>query len=353
MNLTRTGDEMKTDAAPARAEIPGLVLRPYAGEADHPEIVRIQNADLAADGVSGRISLSEVDAWLRHPSDQFDPQRDLRVAELEGRPVGVAWTDWVDTTDGLREYRSRGYVEPAARRRGVGGALLADGVRRISDTAASHDTPRPKILGTFTNEHSIAGPILAERHGMAPARWFFDMERRIDAGLSDVPPLGPGLEIRSVGRDDGRAIWKADHDAFRDHWGGFEDSEASYRRWIESPEFDPELFVVAYDGDEIAGAVLNAIYPEENEELGIKRGWLDSVFMRRAWRRRGLARALIVRSFHLLRERGMEIAALGVDVDNPSGALGLYESVGFAVTERMTAWRRPLDAAQAGPEGDR
>ena len=102
------------------------------------------------------------------------------------------------------------------------------------------------------------------------------------------------------------------------------------------------MFIVAYDGDEIAGAVLNAIYPEENEQLGIKRGWLDSVFTRRAWRKRGLARALIVRSLHLLRERGMEGAALGVDADNPSGALRLYESVGFAVTERATAWRRPL-----------
>ena len=81
------------------------------------------------------------------------------------------------------------------------------------------------------------------------------------------------------------------------------------------------MFVVAFDGDEIAGAVLNVIYEEENEILGLRRGWLDSVFTRRAWRRRGLARALIVRSLHLLHERGMDRAALGVDADNPSGAL--------------------------------
>jgi ribosomal protein S18 acetylase RimI-like enzyme len=77
--------------------------------------------------------------------------------------------------------------------------------------------------------------------------------------------------------------------------------------------------------------------------LGVKRAWLDSVFTRRAWRRRGLARALMVRSFHLLRDRGMEVAALGVDAENPTGALGLYESLGFSVTERMTAWRRRLE----------
>jgi ribosomal protein S18 acetylase RimI-like enzyme len=105
------------------------------------------------------------------------------------------------------------------------------------------------------------------------------------------------------------------------------------------------MFLVAWDGDEIAGGVLNAIYPAENEALGTQRAWLDSVFTRRAWRRRGLARNLIVRSLHLLRGRGLTGAVLGVDADNPSGALGLYESAGFAVTERSAAWRRPLEEA--------
>lgn len=338
---------MKTDAAaPAAAQIPGLVVRGYAGEADHAELVRIQNAELAADRVRGRISVPEVQAWLAHPSESFDPERDLRVAELDGRPVAFCWTDWVDTTDGLREYRSRGNVDPAVRRRGIGGLLMADGLRRAAAIAATHETERPKVVGTFTNEHAIGAARLAERHGMTPVRWFFDMERRIDGVLPDPPALPDGLEVRPVSADDGPAIWRADHDAFQDHWGGWDASEASYRRWVDSPEFEPSLFVVAYDGDEIAAAVLNAIYPEENEDLGIRRGWLDSVFTRRAWRRRGLARALIVRSLHLLRERGMEIAALGVDAENPSGALGLYESVGFEVTEKGAAWRRPL---QAGP----
>ncbi len=320
-----------------------LVIRPYAGPAEHPELVRIQNAELAADGIRGRISVPELDAWLGHASEKFDPARDLRVAELDGRPVAFAWVDWTDTTDGLREYRSRGFVVPEERRRGIGGALFADGVGRLRKLAATHVTDRPKMLGTFTDEKSVGAPILARNHGLEPVRYFFDMERSIADDLPETPPMPEGLEVRPVGVDDGWAIWEADHDAFQDHWGGHDASVENFRRWTDSPEFKPDLFVVAYDGDEIAGAVLNAIYDEENEELGIRRGWLDSVFTRRAWRKRGLARALIVRSFGLLRERGMEIAALGVDADNPSGALRLYESVGFEVTERATAWRRPLE----------
>lgn len=334
--------ELRTDAVVDETGVPGLVIRPYAGEVDHDHIVRLQNAEWEADRVSGRISRPEIDAWARHPSEQFDPARDLRFAELDGAPVAVTWTDWVDPSDGVREYRSRGFVEPAARRRGIGRTLLADNMRRQRELAATHDTTRPKVLGLPTAEHNVGAAMLARGHGYGPVRWFFIMERTISGDLPPIPAMPEGLEVRSVGPDDGPAIWEADHDAFQDHWGGFDASEASYRRWVESPEFEPALFVVAFDGDEIAGAVLNAIYPEENQALGIRRGWLDGVFTRRAWRRRGLARALIARSFHLLRERGMDRAALGVDADNPSGALALYESTGFAVTERTTAWRRPM-----------
>jgi GNAT superfamily N-acetyltransferase len=337
---------MTTDAAAQADGIRGLAVRPYAGPADHPALARIQNAEYEADGVRGRISVPELDAWLRHPSDRFDPARDMRVAELDGRPVAYAWTDWVDTTDGLREYRSRGFVEPAARRRGIGRLLFGAGVRRLEALAAAHVTERPKVLGTFADDKTVGAGRLAASFGLEPARWFFDMERSLIGELPEIPALPAGIEVRPVGAEDGPAIWHADHDAFRDHWGGFDPSEEAYRRWRDSPEFDPSLFVVAYDGDEIAAAVLNAIYTEENEELGIRRGWLDSVFTRRAWRRKGVARALIVRSLHLLRDRGMELAALGVDADNPSGALGLYESVGFAVQDRMTAWRRPLEAGR-------
>ena len=154
-----------------------------------------------------------------------------------------------------------------------------------------------------------------------------------------------GIEVRPVTAEHARQLWQADSDAFRDHWGGWDQSEASFLRWTESSEFQPARMIVAWDGDEIAGAVLNAVYPEENAELGLQRGWLDSVFTRRAWRRRGLARALIVRSLHLLRDEGLAQAVLGVDADNPLGAFGLYESAGFSTSDRFSAWRKPIEAA--------
>jgi hypothetical protein len=94
------------------------------------------------------------------------------------------------------------------------------------------------------------------------------MECRIDGDLPALPAVPDGIDVRAGTPELARRVWEADHEAFRDHWGGSDPSEAAFRRWIDSPEFDPELQVLAFDGDEVAGAVLNAIYPEENEALG-------------------------------------------------------------------------------------
>jgi len=337
---------MKTDATTRAAGIPGLVLRSYAGESDLPEMVRIQNAEWAADGLGYRETVAEQAAYFAHPSAQFDPARDAIVAEVDGVMVGHARSDWVDATDGVREYRSRGAVDPAWRRRGIGGVLLAEGERKLRLLAAAHHTDRPRVFGTWAQERNVGANLLAERSGYRPARWFFDMERHgLDRDLPEIRPLPEGIEIRPVTADQLRTIWDADVEAFRDHWGGGDESDEALQRFLDAPDNDPSIWVVAWDADEVVSACINVIYAHENAETGRRRGWLESVFTRRAWRKRGVAGVLIDRSFHALAERGMDTAALGVDADNPSGALHLYESHGFAITERGTAWRKPMEEA--------
>ena len=331
-----------SSAEPAAPAPPGLRIRPYAGEGDLPDIVRVENAEWAADQFDYRSTVAEQRAHYGHPSEQFDAARDVVIAEVDGRVVGFANQSWVDTNDGeVREFRLGGAVDPEWRRRGIGAALLADNERRARALAATQRTERPLAFGAFSGEHQPGAIALLSGAGYREIRYFFDMERPT---LDDVPdvPLPDGLQVRPIKPDLYRRVWDADVEAFRDHWGGFDTSDAALQRYLDAPDNDPSLWVIAFDGDEIAGGVINTIYAEENRALGARRGWLDSVFTRRPWRRRGLARALIARSLVVLRERGMTSAVLGVDAENPSGAFGLYESVGFGVVKRFSAWRKPM-----------
>ncbi|MGZ8475458.1 MAG: GNAT family N-acetyltransferase [Candidatus Limnocylindria bacterium] len=339
---------MKADAAAAAAaaEVPGLVIRRYRGEADVPDLVRVSNAALEADGIPERRTEQDVAVDLRHASPAFDPATALVFAEIDGVVVGHGRADWVDMTDGTREYRTGGDVHPEQRRRGIGRAIMRTNLVRLREIDAARSTDQRRVFGLWTNERSLGAVSLARAEGFEPVRWFFEMERAgIDRDLPEIPPLPDGMGARPVALDEMWQFWGADTDAFQDHWGGFDASEENYRRWLERSTFRPELIIAAWEGDELAAGVVNTIYTAENEQLGMRRGWLDSVFTRRAWRRKGVAKALIARSMHMLAAEGMDTAMLGVDADNPSGALGLYESFGFKVVDRGTAWHRPLEDA--------
>ena len=119
-------------------------------------------------------------------------------------------------------------------------------------------------------------------------------------------------------------------------------------------ELDTDLWVVAWDGDQIAGVVQNWIWPEENEKLGVKSGWLEHISVRRPWRRRGLARAITAASLVRIREAGMTEGMLGVDSENANGALGLVRGARVRADEPrggVPARPRGLIAGRSGQDG--
>jgi GNAT superfamily N-acetyltransferase len=210
----------------------------------------------------------------------------------------------------------------------------------VADWGARRAVARPRWLTTFAHDGDVGGVALLGAVGYEPFRRFHSMRR---PGFHEIPelPLPEGLEVRSIPNDPVpiRAVVAADTEAFRDHFGAPDDPDSVYAQIAEDPDTDVSLWVVAFDGDEIAGGVLNGVHLDHT---GAPVGWLDSVFTRRAWRRRGLARALIARSLRLLRDRGLGSAALGVDAGNPNQALDLYRSCGFEVASSSTAWRKRL-----------
>lgn len=344
--MTTTANEgavVLTDAP----DIPGLRSRHYAGPTDHPEMVRVHNdvADADADDEVATVAAMDVDYADLSNSDPF---QDALLAEVDGSLVAYSRVEWEDDNSGGRSYNCFGFVHPEWRNKGIGRSMLHWDEARLREISAGHPRDRPRWLASWGNDTNTGNSQLLASEGYVAVRHFYQMIRTDLDEIAEVQ-MPEGLEVRPVTKDQMRALFAADVEAFRDHWGGVDDTESSFRRWVKNPDLDISLFQVAWEGDQIAGAVLNGIYPAENERRGIQRGWLDSVFTRRPWRQRGLARALIARSFVLLRQRGMTSAALGVDATNPHEALRLYKESGFVIHQSATAYRKPIDPV-IGPE---
>ena len=327
--------------------VPGLRFRGFAGATDFPGMAAANLAARIGAGVEEMITADQIANDYANLTNS-DLGRDLVVIELDGEIVGYVRVEWLDQNDGSRSYDRICILKPDLRGRGIGDAMLQWAESRIREIAAGHDTDRPRFFGAENWDADAHGERLLRRHGYEPVRTFYDMVR---PSLDDVPPaeVPVGFEIRPVTTADMRAVWEADAKAFRDHWGGVDESEASFQRFVGDPRLDPSLHVVAFAGEQVAGAVLNLIDDEENELYERRRGLLDSVFVRRPYRRRGLARALILRSLIVLRDRGMTSAWLGVDADNANDALRLYETCGFASERSTTAWRKPIDDREGVP----
>ena len=318
-----------------------LCFRRYRGESDLPAMLRVYSAVHEADGIEEVTTLEQLRLNYANLVN-CDPARDMVVAEVDGELVAYARVFWQDLVEGGRSYECFGFVHPAWRRRGIGTALLRHNEARLQEIAASHEGVTPKWLSSEGVESDAGNLALLRGAGYQPARYYYDM---VLASLDaiEAPPMPDGLEIRPVTRDQYRAIWEAEAEAFRDHWGEMEWTEEDWRRFEADPDMaDPSLWRVGWDGDQVAGVIVTTVPGEENERHGRRRVYVAGVSVRRPWRRRGLARALLARSLVAAREIGFTSASLGVDSDSPTGANDLYQSLGFEPELTFIAWSKPL-----------
>jgi mycothiol synthase len=295
------------------------------------------------DGVDWLPTAAELEHELRHATN-FRPEHDGRIAERHGTVVAFARSDWRRRGEKV-VHNIEVWVRPSERRQGIGNQLVARAEAHEAARVQAGDggpAELPHEIGGWGDQAVPGHAELAARRGYRVVRYGMEMVRDLALPIPDAP-LPDGLEVRPVRPEDHRAIWAADTEAFQDHWEAAERSEADFEWWFTRPSLDTTLWQVAWAGQDVAGSILTSVYPEENEKLGVKRAWLDHISVRRPWRRRGLASALIASSLQLLRERGLEQAALGVDAENPSGAVRVYERMGFRRHKTGIAYRRKLE----------
>ena len=324
--------------------VPGLAFRHFRGESDYPGIAATDNASREVDGAEWVLTVDDITREYAHLVNS-DPLRDMIIAEIDGEMVGLSRSEWLLETSGLYRYWFPLLLTPAWRGRGIRRAMLRWMEARLRRVAAEHPAGARKVFSTWAPSKAESLAALLEDEGYRPVRYFNKMTRPLDGNLPNFP-MPPGLEMRPVEPEQYRLIWEASEEAFRDHWGFSPSEEAYYREWLEDPViFQPALWQIAWDieRDEVAGQVRTFIDELENETHNRWRGYTEFISVRRPYRRRGLARALISESLRVLKARGMTESALTVDTESLTGATRIYEDCGFTVESRSTSYHKPLE----------
>ena len=322
--------------------IPGLTFRYYRGPEDFPGMVEVYDACRPIDGYEWPTSVADLARSFAH-LDHCDPHQDMIFAAVYGQTVGYGRGSWYREPAGMYLHELTGHVAPVWRRRGIGRTLLRWTEERQRKVAGEQIDIGPHLcqVEVQDSEQGVAELLLGA--GYSVARRWYQMTRPLADAIPDAP-LPAGLEVRPALPAQYRQIWAADVEAFRDHWGFAEPPAAAYAEWLEDPvAMMADLWQIAWDGDQVAGQVRSFINHKENAEQGRLRGYTECISVRRPWRRRGLAQALILRSLRQLQELGMTEAALGVDTENVSGALRLYERCGFRPARSGALYRKPFD----------
>ena len=321
-------------------DIPNLHLRHLRDDADRAKIVDILDGCRVADQSEEVMRYDQLVAIHKaQPQWCFE---DALLVEIAGAAVGFSDSNCLTQTDGTRVFWHTGKVLPAWRGRGIEKLLLDHIERRLYTVAANTPGAEVRVLESGVPDTEPARQTVLLQAGYTPARYFFFMLRSLAEDIPS-PSLPDGIEVRPVESQHYEAIRNAFNEAFADHWNMVHFSSEQFMAWmVEWADADLSLWQVAWSGDEIAGAVITVVDANENVVLGTQRGLLHTIFVRRAWRRQGLANALIARTLHMLKSRGLTEATLHVDTENLTGALRLYERVGFHATRRITTYRKPM-----------
>jgi mycothiol synthase len=286
---------------------------------------------------------SEADIAEELADSSVDLARDtLAAVAPDGSFVGWAGVRSAATVRDVDRVFIEGGVLPSRRGEGIGRRLLEWAERRGAEL---HRERHPSVPGELNVGVATTIPslqALVRARGYQPVRWWYGMKRDL-VELPAVPAVPAGLTLvpYDAARDD--ALRLAHTEAFADHWGSVPPDEQRWAHWFTgSHAFRPGISWLVLDGEEIAAYLLAYFWEADAEATGVREAYIGQVGTRRPWRRRGLGELLLTTALEGFAMEGYERASLTVDTGNPTGALGLYERVGFAVDHETVTWSKPV-----------
>jgi len=264
------------------------------------------------------LSVDEVRSWFAQRNLEF------RVAERDGELVG-----YLD----IQLQESGRFPADVRTLDGEAGAALLDEAVRIG-----RERGATVVRGFVQGDDPVLRPVLeAAGAGWKPIRHSFQMRIDVEGELPE-PQWPKGLQPRNLRPGEEERVYEAHQDAFADHWEHHRYSFDDWRDFNLRHGFDPALWWLVEDGDELAAVSLNAWHFSGDPQFG----WINVLGVRPPWRRRGIGTALLQHSFRDFKALGATRVGLGVDGENTTGAVRLYEQVGMHVVRRNDIYEKTL-----------
>lgn len=271
-------------------------------------------------------------------NERVDLAQDTRVVETAAGEL-VAWASAIDLGTHREAYtvRIEGRVAIGARGRGIGRRLLDWQLARAREL---HRTRRPELPGRFRVSVPEAMPALArlvERAGLDPVRRHFQMARPLFGNLP--APSVDGVRIAPFDPARDEEVRLVHNRCFADHYGSSEHDQHVWRSFFTgSRAFRPELSWLASSDGVLLGYALLYEFEADTRATGVRDAYIGQVGVLREARGRGIASALFGAGLAAAAADGMDRASLQVDTENTTGALQLYQRLGFEVVRRETTW---------------
>lgn len=277
--------------------------------------------------------------------DFDDPRRDFplgSVAAYDGEAmIGYSVLDLGKLMTGRPSIRQEGGVHPDYRGRGLGSELIAWSERAARTIHEQRQAALPLVLsGQCLQKNATAMALYADK-GYEQARWFQLMECGFTTDLS-LPPAAGDFTITGftpARSEDARLVR---NEAFRDHWESTDMSADEWEHYNAMRAFRSAYSFVCYLAAEPVGMIVSSEYEVFNETIGRRDLYISMVGTTRAARGRGVGTALLTTAIAAAKADGFESASLHVDADSPTGAVGVYERLGFTVTHTSVAQRKEL-----------
>jgi len=288
--------------------------------------------------------MSSFPPELRPPrEDEAEAAAELlneHAERLDGAKVSAAevrrwWETEVDRETRVRIVPGFGYADLS----NAAGRWWAD-VRSLDPAAFAAlldwtESAAGRPLRCHCDSADAEAAAMLEARGYGVIRSSYRMAIELGDELPPEADWPDGVGVRTMREGEEHAVYEAEQESFADHW---EFAPRSFDEWrrrrLHPASFVQEFWFLAADGHEIAGVALCGHDPSGDPSAG----WVNELGVRRPWRRRGIALALLPPAFRELHAAGKRRVTLGVDAGNTTGAVALYERAGMRQIRRFDTY---------------